>query len=245
MVTPLAMIRALTAPDIEYCATLLRLIVVTARPGVPPQGRALIVIELLRLGTTLGRTWENFTDGDGSMTRPTSRHVGSSMRNNRMALAAGLAALVVLLLSLLAYCQWSGSGTDNAAPGPSTTTTRPAPSGSGTTGAPGTTGGATANGAATGGATANGAATATRTATGGATANGGATGAAPGGSSSGDVGADSVSTSDPAAPSGAPHTGGGGGLGMRSPALAGAGIVLLLAATALVVFRRRPQTTGI
>ncbi|MER7282961.1 hypothetical protein ABT369_51895, partial [Dactylosporangium sp. NPDC000244] len=44
------------------------------------------------------------------------------------------------------------------------------------------------------------------------------------------------------APSGAPHTGGGDGLGMRNPLLAGAGIVLLLAAAALVVFRPRPAT---
>ncbi|WP_327010257.1 hypothetical protein OHA72_25210 [Dactylosporangium sp. NBC_01737] len=51
-----------------------------------------------------------------------------------------------------------------------------------------------------------------------------------------------MTSARPATPSGAPGTGGGGGLGMRDPLLAGTGIALLLAAAALVVFRLRPAS---
>jgi hypothetical protein len=46
-------------------------------------------------------------------------------------------------------------------------------------------------------------------------------------------------------PSGAPHTGGGSGPGVRNPVLLGTGIVLLLAAGVLVLVRIRPADTGI
>lgn len=43
-------------------------------------------------------------------------------------------------------------------------------------------------------------------------------------------------------PTGAPRTGGGSGLGMRNPTLVVAGILMVFAAAALVLFRARPLT---
>ncbi|MFD0575365.1 hypothetical protein [Dactylosporangium darangshiense] len=152
----------------------------------------------------------------------------------------------MMLLALLAYCQYNGSGTGggDAAPGASSTAApeRTGPSGAGSAPGGGTTapgGGATADGRSAGaGLGAAGTATATRTtqpATTPATRQPATTpattrpGTTPG-------------STRPAAPTGAPHTGGGDGLGMRSPLLAGLGIVLLLGASALLVFRLRPRT---
>ncbi|GAA2337186.1 hypothetical protein [Dactylosporangium salmoneum] len=150
------------------------------------------------------------------MTEPARRHFGG--RDSRTAIAAGGAVLIVLLLALLGYCQYHGSGSgDDAAPGPSSTAL------------PARTGGDASVAPSTGRTGAAGALAPTRTT------------AAPS-EPTGDAGVGAApTTATAAAPSGAPHTGGGDGLGMRSPVLAGTGIVLLLGAAALYVFRLRPR----
>jgi hypothetical protein len=187
-------------------------------------------------------------------------HARRTSTLNRVGLLIGAAVLVLLVLLLAAFCG-SGSGGNRAAPGPGTSTSPSLhPGRTATTGPSTGSHGPRATGAPTGPTTATagagagpspGARTASPATT-DPTAGGGTSGGTAGGTGGGTAGGATAEPSGVAGlraapsadpiPSGAPHTGGGGGAGVRHPFLLGAGIVLLLAAAGLLVHRLLPRT---